>query len=88
MSKPIEMDGDGDDFTIFLFSNKPKKTKYNKIRRTFKRKTYWITYFRTIITNICGWFKVFLWLCGRGNEGKVDINELTEENIKLMKQYF
>ena len=63
MNKPIEIDGDGDDFTIFLFSHPVKEPNTIKLELAPPERgcSYWITYISRIITNIYRWFKIFLW---------------------------
>jgi len=88
MNKPIEKEGDGDDFTIFLFSHKPNKPNSIKLEldEPINNKHIGLHIFQQLLQIFVDGLK---YLYGDGsNEGKVDINDLTEENINLMKQYF
>jgi len=88
MNKPIEKEGDADDFTIFLFSHKPNEPNSIKLEldEPGKNKHIGLHIFQQLLQIYVDGLK---YLYGDGsNEGKVNINDLTEENIELMKKYF
>ena len=88
MNKPIEKEGDADDFTIFLFSHKPNEPNSIKLEldKPGKNKHIGLHIFQQLLQIYVDGLK---YLYGDGsNEGKVNINDLTEENIELMKKYF
>ncbi len=93
MNKPIEIDGDGDDFTIFLFSHKPKEPNTIKLELAPPEKGVHIGLhiFQELLQIFVDGLKYFFGQCSDkngNNEGKVEINDLTIENIDLMKRYF
>lgn len=89
MNKPIEIDGDGDDFTIFLFSHPVKEPNTIKLELAPPEKGVHIGLhiFQELLQIFTDGIKYFY-----GNhdkdDGKVDINSLTVDNIDLMKRYF
>ena len=87
MNKPIEIDGDGDDFTIFLFSHPVKEPNTIKLELAPPEKGVHIGLhiFQELLQIFVDGLKYFF---SDKDEGKVDINSLTEENIDLMKRYF
>ena len=87
MNKPIEIDGDGDDFTIFLFSHPVKEPNTIKLELAPPEKGIHIGLhiFQELLQIFVDGLKYFF---SDKDEGKVDINSLTEENIDLMKRYF
>ena len=88
MNKPIEKEGDGDDFTIFLFSHKPfeKNSIKLELAEPEKDKHIGLHIFEQLLQIFVDGLK---YLYGDGSvQGKVDISELTEENMETMKKYF
>jgi len=88
MNKPIEKEGDGDDFTIFLFSHKPFEKNSIKLEldEPEKDKHIGLHIFEQLLQIFVDGLK---YLYGDGSvQGKVDISELTEENMETMKKYF
>ena len=88
MNKPIEKEGDADDFTIFLFSHKPFEKNSIKLELDEPEpgKHIGLHIFEQLLQIFVDGLK---YLYGDGSpEGKVDISELTEENMEKMKQYF
>ena len=90
MNKPIEIDGDGDDFTIFLFSHPVKEPNSIKLELAPPEKGVHIGLhiFQELLQIFVDGLKYFYGQQSGKDEGKVDINSLTEENIDLMKRYF
>ena len=87
MNKPIEIDGDGDDFTIFLFSHPVKEPNTIKLELAPPEKGVHIGLhiFQELLQIFVDGLKYFF---SDKDEGKVDINTLTIDNIDLMKRYF
>ena len=88
MNKPIEKEGDADDFTIFLFSHKPFEKNSIKLELDppKKGKHIGLHIFEQLLQIFVDGLK---YLYGDGSlQGKVNISELTDENIETMKQYF
>ena len=88
MNKPIEKEGDADDFTIFLFSHKPFEKNSIKLELDEPEpgKHIGLHIFEQLLQIFVDGLK---YLYGDGSpEGKVDISELTEENMEKMKLYF
>jgi hypothetical protein len=92
MNKPIEIDGDGDDFTIFLFSHPVKEPNTIKLELAPPERGVHIGLhiFQELLQIFTDGIKYFF---GQQSDkdkdnGKVDINTLTIENIDLMKRYF
>ena len=87
MNKPIEIDGDGDDFTVFLFSHPVKEPNTIKLELAQPEKGVHIGLhiFQELLQIFVDGLKYFF---SDKDDGKVDINSLTEENIDLMKRYF
>ena len=88
MNKPIEKEGDGDDFTIFLFSHKPFEKNSIKLEldEPEQGKHIGLHIFEQLLQIFVDGLK---YLYGDGTlEGKVNISELTEENMETMKKYF
>lgn len=93
MNKPIEIDGDGDDFTIFLFSHPVKEPNSIKLELAPPEKGVHIGLhiFQELLQIFTDGLKYFYGKRSNKDdkdEGKVDINSLTIENIDLMKRYF
>lgn len=90
MNKPIEIDGDGDDFTIFLFSHPVKEPNTIKLELAPPERGVHIGLhiFQELLQIFTDGIKYFYGQHSGKDEGKVDINSLTEENIDLMKRYF
>ena len=90
MNKPIEIDGDGDDFTIFLFSHPVKEPNTIKLELAQPEKGVHIGLhiFQELLQIFVDGLKYFYGQQSDKGDGKVDINNLTEENIDLMKRYF
>jgi len=86
MNKPIEIDGDGDDFTIFLFSHPVKEPNTIKLELSPPEKGVHIGLhiFQELLQIFTDGLKYFY----SKDDGKVDINSLSEDNIDLMKRYF
>ena len=86
MNKPIEIDGDGDDFTIFLFSHPVKEPNTIKLELAPPEQGVHIGLhiFQELLQIFTDGIKYFY----SKDDGKVDINSLTEDNIDLMKRYF
>ena len=76
---------DGDDFTIFLFSEKPKEK--NSIKLELKQGDEDIKIGLMIFQELLMIFTAGIKYHFSKDE-KVDITKLTEENIKLMNEYF
>ena len=88
MNKPIEKEGDADDFTIFLFSHKPFEKNSIKLEldEPEKGKHIGLHIFEQLLQIFVDGLK---YLYGDGSvQGKVDISKLTEKNMEKMKQYF
>ena len=87
MNKPIEIDGDGDDFTIFLFSHPVKEPNTIKLELAPPERGVHIGLhiFQELLQIFVDGLKYFF---SDKNNNKVDINSLNEENIDLMKRYF
>jgi hypothetical protein len=87
MNKPIEIDGDGDDFTIFLFSHPVKEPNTIKLELAPPKKGVHIGLhiFQELLQIFTDGIKYFF---SDKDEGKVDINSLSKDNIDLMKRYF
>ena len=88
MNKPIEKEGDADDFTIFLFSHKPFEKNSIKLELDppKKGKHIGLHIFEQLLQIFSDGSK---YLYGDGStEGKVNISELKKENIDLMNKYF
>lgn len=90
MNKPIEIDGDGDDFTIFLFSHPVKEPNTIKLELAPPEKGVHIGLhiFQELLQIFVDGLKYFYGQRSGKDDGKVDINSLTEDNIDLMKRYF
>ena len=88
MNKPIEIDGDGDDFTIFLFSHPVKEPNTIKLELTQPERGVHIGLhiFQELLQIFVDGLKYFF--SDKNDEGKVDINSLSVENIDLIKRYF
>ena len=86
MNKPIEIDGDGDDFTIFLFSHPVKEPNTIKLELAPPEKGVHIGLhiFQELLQIFTDGIKYFY----SKDDGKVDINSLSKDNIDLMKRYF
>ena len=80
------IDGDADDFTIFLFSKKPQEKNSIKLELNDNIENLHIGLhiFQELLMIFTSGIK---YLFGNGNES-VNITLLTEEDIKLMNQYF
>lgn len=90
MNKPIEIDGDGDDFTIFLFSHPVKEPNTIKLELAPPEKGVHIGLhiFQELLQIFVDGLKYFYGQQSGKDDGKVDINSLSIENIDLMKRYF
>ena len=86
MNKPIEIDGDGDDFTIFLFSHPVKEPNTIKLELAPPERGVHIGLhiFQELLQIFTDGLKYFY----SKDDGKVDINSLSKDNIDLMKRYF
>lgn len=80
------IDGDADDFTIFLFSEKPKEQNTIKLELSDNVENLQIGLhiFQELLMIFTSGIK---YLFGNGDE-TVNITILTEEDINLMNQYF
>ena len=96
MNKPTEIDGDGDDFTIFLFSHPVKEPNTIKLELAQPEKGVHIGLhiFQELLQIFVDGLKYFY---GQQSDkrsdkdkddGKVDINSLTVDDIDSMKRYF
>ena len=83
MNKPIEIDGDGDDFTIFLFSHPVKEPNTIKLELAPPERGVHIGLhiFQELLQIFVDGLKYFF--SGK-DDGKVDINSLSEDNIDLI----
>ena len=89
MNKPIEKQGDGDDFTIFLFShgvNEPNSIKL-ELGPPENGVQIGLHIFQELLKIFVDGLK-YLFGQQSDNEGKVDINSLGVDDIDLMKRYF
>jgi len=89
MNKPIEKQGDGDDFTIFLFShgvNEPNSIKL-ELGPPENGVQIGLHIFQELLQIFVDGLK-YLFGQPSDNEGKVDINSLGVDDIDLMKRYF
>ena len=89
MNKPIEKQGDGDDFTIFLFShgvNEPNSIKL-ELGPPENGVQIGLHIFQELLQIFVDGLK-YLFGQQSDNEGKVDINSLGVDDIDLMKRYF
>ena len=79
------LNGDGDDFTIFLFSEQPKEKNSIKLELNSKDKDIKIglMIFQELLMIFTAGIKYHF-----SEDEKVDITKLTKENIKLMNEYF
>lgn len=79
------LNGDGDDFTIFLFSEPPKEKNSIKLELNSKGQDIKIglMIFQELLMIFTAGIKYHF-----SEDEKVDITKLTEENIKLMNEYF
>jgi hypothetical protein len=89
MNKPIEKQGDGDDFTIFLFShgvNEPNSIKL-ELGPPENGVQIGLHIFQELLQIFVDGLK-YLFGQPSDNEGKVDIDSLGVDDIDLMKRYF
>jgi len=79
------LNGDGDEFTIFLFSEPPKEKNSIKLELNPGDKNIKIglMIFQELLMVFTAGIKYHF-----SEDEKVDITKLTEENIKLMNEYF
>jgi len=90
MNKPIEKQGDGDDFTIFLFShgvNEPNSIKL-ELGPPEKGVQIGLHIFQELLQIFVDGLKYLYSDNNSDNIGKVDINSLGVDDIDLMKRYF
>ena len=88
MNKPIEKQGDGDDFTIFLFShgvNEPNSIKL-ELGPPEKGVQIGLHIFQELLQIFVDGLKYLF--SDSDNIGKVDINSLSVDDIDLIKRYF
>lgn len=88
MNKPIEKQGDGDDFTIFLFShgvNEPNSIKL-ELGPHEKGVQIGLHIFQELLQIFVDGLKYLF--SDSDNIGKVDINSLSVDDIDLIKRYF
>lgn len=80
------INGCDDDFTIFLFSSKPKEKKTIKLELNEPLKDIKLSLhiFQELLMIFTAGMK---YLFSNGT-GKLNIDEITDENIKLMDEYF
>lgn len=80
------IDGDADDFTIFLFSNNPKEKNTIKLELTEPKAGIKLPLhiFQELLMVFTSGMK---YLFSNGT-GKLNIDEITHENIKTMNEYF
>ena len=79
------LDGDADDFTIYLFSDLPKEKNSIKLELTPSKEKLHIGLhiFQELIMIFTSGMKYLF-----SNEDKLDITKLEEKDIHLMNQYF
>lgn len=79
------VDGDGDDFTIFLFSEKPKEKNSIKLELNPSDKNIKIglMIFQELLMIFTAGIKYLF-----SEDEKVDITSLNEDDILLMNEYF
>ena len=79
------INGDGDDFTIFLFSNLPKEKNSIKLELSPSQKEIHIGLhiFQELLMIFTAGMKYLF-----SKDEKLDITMLTKEDIQLMSQYF
>lgn len=79
------VDGDGDDFTIFLFSEKPKEKNSIKLELNSDDKDIKIglMIFQELLMIFTAGIKYLF-----SKDEKVDITSLNEDDILLMNEYF
>ena len=79
------IDGDADDFTIFLFSNPPKEKNTIKLELDPSKKDIYIGLhiFQELLMIFTSGMKYLF-----SEEEKLDITKLEEKDIHLMNQYF
>jgi len=91
MNKPIEKQGDGDDFTIFLFShgvNEPNSIKL-ELGPPENGVQIGLHIFQELLQIFVDGLKyLYSDNDNDSNIGKVDINSLSVDDIDLMKRYF
>lgn len=80
------IDGDADDFTIFLFSNNPKEK--NTIKLELNNPEHGIKLPLHIFQELLMIFTSGMKYLFSNGTGKLNINEITDENIKTMNDYF
>ena len=89
MNKPIEKQGDGDDFTIFLFShgvNEPNSIKL-ELGPPENGVQIGLHIFQELLQIFVDGLK-YLYSDNDNDNYKVDINSLGVDDIDLMKRYF
>lgn len=79
------LNGDGDDFTIFLFSEKPKEKNSIKLelKQGDKDIKIGLMIFQELLMIFTAGIKYHF-----SKDEKVDITKLSEEDINLMNEYF
>jgi len=79
------LNGDGDDFTIFLFSEKPKEKNSIKLelKQGDKDIKIGLMIFQELLMIFTAGIKYHF-----SKDEKVDITKLSEEDINLMNKYF
>ena len=90
MNKPIEKQGDGDDFTIFLFShgvNEPNSIKL-ELGPPENGVQIGLHIFQEVLQIFVDGLKYLFGQQSDNDNYKVDINSLGVDDIDLMKRYF
>tara|TARA_B110000971_G_C19985850_1_gene489528 strand:- start:1154 stop:1615 length:462 start_codon:yes stop_codon:yes gene_type:complete len=90
MNKPIEKQGDGDDFTIFLFShgvNEPNSIKL-ELGPPENGVQIGLHIFQELLQIFVDGLKYLFGNHDNDNDSKVDIDSLSVDDIDLMKRYF
>ena len=90
MNKPIEKQGDGDDFTIFLFShgvNEPNSIKL-ELGPPENGVQIGLHIFQELLQIFVDGLKYLFGQQSDNDNYKVDINSLGVDDIDLMKRYF
>lgn len=80
------LDGDNDDFTIFLFSSKPKES--NSIKLEVSKPSNGIHFGLHLFQELLMIFTSGIKYLFSNDEGNIDVSLLSETDIYLMNKYF
>tara|TARA_B110000495_G_scaffold127220_1_gene110663 strand:- start:221 stop:670 length:450 start_codon:yes stop_codon:yes gene_type:complete len=80
------INGDGDDFTIFLFSSKPKES--NSIKLEISKPSNGIHFGLHLFQELLMIFTSGMKYLFSNDDGYIDVSILSETDIDLMNQYF